>query len=55
MKPKNSNEAATQAIAEENPEWTRGEFARAIRFSALPTGLQRKLLARSERPRLILG
>lgn len=44
----NTKKLAKQVVDEDNPPWTKADFARAVPFSGLPSDLQRVL---SNRPR----
>jgi uncharacterized protein (DUF4415 family) len=50
MKKTNTKKAAKPAVDQENPEWTRKDFARAVPFSGLPLELRRSLSSRARGP-----
>jgi len=50
MKAKNTKRAAKQAGDHDNPEWAREEFARAVTFDKLPSGLRQKISNRARGP-----
>jgi len=50
MKKTSMKKATKRIVDQENPEWTRKDFARAVKFSGLPSGLQQVFSARSRGP-----
>jgi uncharacterized protein (DUF4415 family) len=50
MKKTSMKKAARIVIDQENPEWTRKDFARAVPFSGLPPELRRSLSSRTRGP-----
>jgi uncharacterized protein (DUF4415 family) len=50
MKKKSTKKAVSQSLDRDNPEWIRGDFARAVPFSGLPPQLQRALSNRKRGP-----
>lgn len=50
MKRKVTKKTAELRAAQDNPEWSRDDFARAVPFSALPEQLKRTLSGRTRGP-----
>jgi uncharacterized protein (DUF4415 family) len=48
MRKSSTKKAGNRVVDEDNPPWTKADFARAVPFSGLPSDLQRVL---SNRPR----